>query len=109
MSWERARAWVGAAGVLLLGMLLTWYHLARRDRTSARFAAAQATEEAAAKTLSTLQDRLDTLKRMGDSNHSEIVRLEETVAKRKEALRAKFTRQGLTAGDIATRFKRLRL
>lgn len=104
-SWAR----FAALGVLAFGALAAWYHLARRDRQAAVVARADATEAAATRTLAGVRAELDGLRAAGETKQTEVEALERVLAGRKEALRAKFTKQGLTAGDIATRFRRLGL
>lgn len=105
------RLWAFIAGAAVLGaaILVALYLRARGRSQEAAVILADAAEKSAKAKIEESQSKLEELHKNADKNAEAIKVIEAELEQKREALDAKFVRQGLSAEEIADRFRRLRL
>lgn len=95
------------AGIVLIGSII-WAWLSRSHKTAA-VATAEKIEATVEPQIAANQVRLEELQKDATANAAAIADAEAALAAEKEKLHAQYNRQGLSAEEIAQRFRRLRL
>lgn len=99
---------LAAVAFIAAAALIAWF-FTRGDKAAVAMARADLTEKLAEPKIKAAQTRLDALAAKDTQDTAEIAKVEAELANKKEELRAKFERQGLSASEVAERFRRVRL
>lgn len=108
-SLKKAWGYIAAALIFLLGVALAIYFRTLGDKRAAANARADADEKNARRVIDQKRAELEKLQKDATENAAEIDRVKKDLATKKEELRGKFERRGLSAEEIAERFRRVRL